>query len=244
MNTTLKNIFTAATLSDRGLVREDNQDSLLCLPARGFFAVADGMGGGEGGALASRWTCDALEQAAGAWEGILAALDAAHARIIQYAEERRYRTMGTTVALVQAAADGRTARIAWLGDSRIYRLRAGEIERLTDDHTLGFELSRAVAGTAAAQTVAARRHPLAHVLTRAIGVGQRPQPEIREIELRAGDRYLICSDGVHDLLEPEDLKEALATAEAEAAIAAVAALVRARGAHDNFSMVCFDVREA
>lgn len=255
MESSLDNLFAAATFSDRGLVRKDNQDAVLSVPARGFFAVADGMGGGEGGALASKWTCEelakAVEPAAGsapasspvALDKIKAALETAHSRIARYAAQLNYRSMGTTVALV-AAADGVSARVLWVGDSRVYRLREGEVERLTDDHTLGFELSRAVAGSETAKAVSARRHPLAHVLTHAIGVDRKLEPETREIDLRPGDRFLVCTDGVHDLLEPEDLKRTLAAADVEAATAATAALVRERGAHDNFSMVCFELRRA
>ena len=122
-----------ASRSERGLVRKNNQDNVVCLGELGVFAVADGMGGYAEGALASRMMCEALEQGVSADSGyqmrldeIAAAVDAANGRIFAYAAKHGFRTMGTTLALL--ALDGTTSRrgtIGHIGDSRVYRVRSG-----------------------------------------------------------------------------------------------------------------------
>ena len=215
----------AATATDRGLVRAENQDAFVCAEAAGFFCVADGMGGGEGGALASRWTCDALAAVWADTEGqplaaretrLGEALQSVNGRIRAHARQQGYRVMGTTVAaLLRAPEEGARARIFHVGDTRIYRLRHGRLQ--------------------------ARSNPLTHVLTRAVGTELRARPDWKTVDLQRGDRFLICSDGVHDMLSDADLAVLLKGASSpRVAVARIEASVRHAGAGDNYTLVCAD----
>lgn len=245
--------FTAATATDRGLVRAENQDAFACAEAAGFFCVADGMGGGEGGALASRWTCDALAAVWADTEGqplaaretrLGEALQSVNGRIRAHARQQGYRVMGTTVAaLLRAPEEGARARIFHVGDTRIYRLRHGRLDALTRDHTVGSELGAAMATARLDQAKAlqARSNPLTHVLTRAVGTELRARPEWKTVDLQRGDRFLICSDGVHDMLSDADLAALLKGASSpRVAVARIEASVRHAGAGDNYTLVCAD----
>ena len=115
------------------------------------------------------------------------------------------------------------------------------MRQLTRDHTVGNELGQALSGNAAAQAadLQSRRNPLTHILTRAIGTELRARPDFAEIDVRRGDRYLICSDGVHDMLEDTEIAAILKAApDPSAAITRLAAAVRNAGAADNFTMIC------
>ncbi|MBR1588626.1 MAG: serine/threonine-protein phosphatase [Kiritimatiellae bacterium] len=243
--------FATAKVTDRGFVRRANEDSFLDRPEDGFFCVSDGMGGGSGGALASRWICEALAGMVDAEGGsafeikqfaLVKEIQRVNDRIRAYAKENGYRMMGATLALllVDRAAPER-AMICHAGDSRIYRLREGELKQLTRDHTVGSELGRALSENLAerAADLQSRRNPLTHILTRAIGTELRARPDLAEIDVRRGDRFLLCSDGVHDMLEDPEIAAVLKDAlDPAAAIESLSAAVRSAGATDNFTMIC------
>ena len=237
-----------AAVSDRGLVRADNQDSYLMRPDDYFLAVADGMGGGTDGELASAWITEALartlEEPAETFRERVAcageAIDAANARIREYMRERAIKMMGSTAALLMAdpTRPGR-AVIAHVGDSRIYRWRKGAGTLLTHDHTVGDELGRALVSDAQAAAVKSRSNPLSHILTRAVGMGFKVRPDWRKIDLYDGDRYLLCTDGVHDVLNDLRVSTLLGCAKTPAdTVKAFAREVIARGAPDNYTLVC------
>jgi len=242
--------FTAAAVTDQGLSRPDNQDAILSQPVRGCFAVADGMGGGQGGALASKWTCAALSDAFGRVASVpheekpavvANALADANDRIRSYAKENSLRMMGCTVALFFGTPDGK-GWICHVGDSRVYRVRDGKIKLLTRDHTVGNELSRLASQQSKAddaRQLKSRRNPLSHVLTRAIGIEQSVRPDWQEADFLAGDRCLVCTDGVHDMLDDAEISLALKRAASpEACAEKLISGIRAAGAADNFSFVC------
>ena len=212
--------------------------------ARTVFCVADGMGGGSEGATASRFVCEEIAKTAGAGtfserlEAAEAAIAAANDRIRAYAKERGFKQMGSTVAvLLLDPSDKRRAAICHVGDSCIYRIRRRKAELLTHDHTIGGQLGDKTRGITAAG-FKSRTNPLAHVLTRAIGAADRVEGEWRKIDAESGDRFLICSDGVHDVVSdarigvilsrPDGLKESSRILAEE--------VVR-HGAPDNFSYV-------
>ena len=243
--------FATATVTDRGFVRRANEDSFLDRPEDGFFCVSDGMGGGEGGALASRWICDAFADVMDAENGsafeikqfaLVRELQRVNDRIRAYAKENHYRMMGATLALMLVDhANPARALVCHAGDSRIYRLRGGGLRQLTRDHTVGNELGRALSENASARAaeLQSRRNPLTHILTRAIGTELRARPDLAEIDVKRGDRYLLCSDGVHDMLEDSEIAALLkASSDPAAAISRLSAAVRNAGAADNFTMVC------
>ena len=240
--------FDMAAASDRGLVRADNQDSYLMRKEEFFLAVADGMGGGADGALASAWICEELtkllEMPPVSFRERLtktrAALDAANSRIRAYMRERGIKMMGSTAAVLLAdpSCPARGV-IAHVGDSRIYRWRRGTGKLLTRDHTVGDELGRAHVSNSEAEALKSRKNPLSHILTRAVGTGFKVRPDWRKIDLRAGDRYLLCTDGVHDVLSNEQVSALLGRAKAPAdAVKTFAREVIARGAPDNYTLVC------
>ncbi len=247
--------FAAASVSARGLVRKDNQDHLVSLPEEGFFCVADGMGGGKGGALASQWVCDGLSlvvrspeysavSGAGRTRFAIDAIQQANDRIRMYAREQGYKSMGSTVAfLVFDPNDWSHPAIVHAGDSRIYRLRRGELQQLTRDHTVGVELSRKTHSRAEAQKLGARSNPLTHILTRAVGTEFRVRPDRQTIDAKVGDRYLLCTDGVHDMLSDEEIAAAMrGWRRPEEIIRRLEKGIIAAGAGDNYSLVCIEVR--
>ncbi len=241
----------SASFSARGLVRRENQDRLMVRRARPTFCVADGMGGGEGGAEASRIVCSELSATVARHRNfgprVRACADAvrtANARIRAFAERAGYRQMATTVALLALdAEDPSIGVVGHVGDSRVYRFRDGGLTCLTHDHTMAGELSRTAVTRAMADEIGCRRHPLAHVLTRAVGVGREVHPEWRKIDVRPGDRYLVCSDGVYDMVPDDALRAAFAAGGApREVVRRVSREVVAAGAHDNYSLVVVDIR--
>lgn len=238
--------FTAACVSDVGLVRKENQDSFICRPDDGFFCVADGMGGGSDGALASRWTCETLcgvsmpQPSVDACKRALGeALQMANERIRAHSRSMNFKMMGTTVAILHLnSGKPEVGLVCHAGDSRVYRLREGRLDALTSDHTVGNAMSRNTFSAEQARALASRRNPLAHVLTRSVGTELRVNPEWKRIRAFPGDRYLLCSDGVHDVLADDFLRRALAKPTPEKAAAKIAEAVRRRGATDNYTIVC------
>ncbi len=247
--------FEAASVSDKGLVRSDNQDSYLMRAQSFFLAVADGMGGGQGGALASAWICEEFARRLDA-PGVTpfrlrvaqtnAALQDANARVREYAEANGYKSMGSTAAVLLADPErSRRAVVAHVGDSRVYRWRNGRGQLLTRDHTVGSEIGRALTNASQAQSLQSRSNPLTHILTRAVGIGFKVRAEWRKIDVRPGDRFLLCTDGVHDVLSDVQIASLIGRAKTPAqAVESVAEKVVAAGAPDNYTIVCaFTVKD-
>ena len=244
--------FQVACVTDRGLTRADNQDSYLSLPDFPAFCVADGMGGGDGGAIASRWVCDSMEkvflrrdrmQFVERIDLVSAVLQKVNSRIRAYADEHFFKSMGTTVVLMFADPRNRNHEVVChAGDSRLYRLRDGKLEALTRDHTVGVELNGMMSENSPVASIGravinSRRNPLSHVLTRAIGVEEEIHPEWRRISIEAGDTFLLCSDGVYDMVDEKRIRDALMMPPHEA-VALLGMQVRDAGASDNYTMVC------
>ena len=198
--------------SETGLVRKDNQDSVFISGDGTVFCVADGMGGGSGGAIASRIVCDEIKAgidsgSADRAAAVERAIVSADVRIRDYAKERGFKQMGST-AVVLLVDPGREKRVSicHVGDSRAYRIRDGKVKRLTDDHTLGNQLMN-VSDVKWAAKLGNRSHPLSHILTNAVGAGEKVVAEWRDLELQVGDWFLLCSDGVHDVLDEDRISE-------------------------------------
>jgi serine/threonine-protein phosphatase Stp1 len=181
------------TATHPGTRRGVNEDAVLCRPDLGLWAVADGAGGHSNGAAAARAVVAALDTVP---PGLNAAEMLARVRVLLAGVHRVLRGAGaaimasTVVALI--IRDDHFAYL-WAGDSAAYRVRHGEVEKLTVDHSLVQSL--VTAGTISME--AARHHPDANVITRAIGAGdQEPELDKRIGEVMSGDRFLLCSDGV------------------------------------------------
>ncbi|GIG19937.1 hypothetical protein Cch01nite_06610 [Cellulomonas chitinilytica] len=226
--------------TDRGLVREVNEDALLAYPP--VFLVADGMGGHDAGDLASRIAVEEFAQLAGQ---AAATADDVHACFTRTAARIRGeftggRQGGTTVAGVAVTEhDGGAYWLVFnVGDSRVYRWSDGALEQVSVDHSVVQELL----DLGEIDEAGAAQHPERHVLTRALGTGDAPEPDYWLLPAGLDDRLLICTDGLTREVQDEDLAAVLAaTEDAQAAAAALVGLALDRGARDNVSVVVVDV---
>lgn len=231
-----------AAKSDVGMVRKDNEDSGFA--GRTLLAVADGMGGHAAGELASSTaiaTLAELDSEDLAGDEVLTALDDAIVtsaeRIAQFVQADPARAgMGTTVTAI-AWRSGRIA-VIHVGDSRAYLLRDGELSQITRDHT--YVQSLVDAGRITAEE--ARRHPKRNLMLRAIDGNQIPERDLSIREAHAGDRYLLCSDGLCGVVEDVDIGRVLTeVADPTAAVSALVDLALEAGAPDNVTAVVADV---
>ena len=230
----------ASALTDTGRRRPQNEDTFVCEPP--LFAVADGVGGAQAGEIASRLAAATLEERSqGALgEDVLADLiTTANDRIYQHAlSDPSAAGMGTVVTALLVDEAAGTVSIGHVGDSRAYRLRQGVLEQLTSDHSLVGELVRA----GRLSTEEAEAHPHRSVITRAVGTEPVVEVETLTLMTEPGDLYLICSDGLTDIVrdqEIQDLIEAAGGEPAAASEALVAAANRAGGI-DNITVVLFE----
>jgi PPM family protein phosphatase len=195
-----------------GRVRDGNEDAFLVAPHLGLFAVADGIGGHACGEVASSAAISALENAyrmATEWcvlaplQLLVYAVQRASLDVYDAAQIDRARTgMGTT--LVCAQVTGSTVAIAHVGDSRLYRLRDGELELLTEDHTYRNECRRLGIVRDALPV-----EQFGHMLARSIGTSEVVEVDARSEEAQAGDVLLLCSDGLHGMLGPVEISAEL-----------------------------------
>lgn len=238
----------AVFVSETGLVRADNQDNVLVAVARGVFCVADGMGGGAEGAKASATVCHELklmthaagETLAARVDAVRSSLEDANAAIYEYATSSGIGKMGSTAAVLALDPENRSrAAVVHVGDSRVYRMRGGLVSLLTRDHSVGRELSD-FAGARAGE-LRARSNPLSHVLTRAIGVQPSVRCDVREVDVRPGDRFVLCTDGVHDVVSDARLGVFAAVGNLESAASRIADEIVRGGAPDNYSFVLVGV---
>jgi serine/threonine protein phosphatase PrpC len=233
----------ASAVTDTGRRRPQNEDTFVCDPP--LFAVADGVGGAQAGEIASRLAAAALEERDPSALGestLTELLQEANDRIYRHAlEDPTAAGMGTVVtALLVDEASGEVA-IGHVGDSRAYRLRDGVFEQLTPDHSLVGELVRA----GRLSTEEAESHPHRSVITRAVGTEPSVEVETMTLATLPGDLYLICSDGLTDIVRDEQIAELIETAELDpdtASEALVAAANRAGGI-DNITVVLFEIVE-
>lgn len=228
--------------TDRGSVREKNEDGFVANPDSGIWAVADGMGGHERGEWASACLVQALSSVSPA-EGfdhlLRASSDAVHAAnasIFQESEALGARMGSTVVSLV---IGDRQFGILWVGDSRAYLLRGNVLHRLTRDHTQ----VQALVDLGIIEPSEAQQHPMGHVLAKAIGVEASLELDAINDALMAEDVFLLCSDGLYGVLDEDELKTQLtASPLAECADRLVARCLEV-GANDNVTVVVVRVRE-
>lgn len=227
-------VWHSAARSETGKVRAHNEDAVLERPGAGLWAVADGMGGHAGGALASRLIVDGLADLA--LEGDLTqrlaqvrqCLQQANRQLFQAAAHAGGPTGSTLVALLAAGA---RVVCLWAGDSRCYLWRGDRLYQLSRDHSL----ERQLIDRQGLNPQQAARHPDAQALTRAVGVDERLVLDSLELETRPGDRLLLCSDGLHRSLRPADLGAALDLPLAALAVERLFAQALAGPARDNLS---------
>lgn len=234
--------FESFALSDVGRVRSENEDSSGLFPEWNLFVVADGMGGHVGGKEASQVAVDTIAERFRAAKllrsedraVLLEAIAEANRRIRDRAErDPGLRGMGTT--LVALLLDQGTAAVAHVGDSRAYRLRDETVEQLTADHSLVADLVR----RRDISETEARVHPYRHVLTRALGMADEVAVEVSETDVRAGDLYVLNSDGVYGMLSRDEFDRLLIenSGKPEQVCRELVAAANTHGGKDNATVV-------
>lgn len=228
--------------TDPGAVRENNEDAILWDQAGGWAVLADGMGGHMAGEVASEMAGEALEQyfrqlsatetAGLIREGLRGAVAEANRRIHEKAvADIRCHNMGTTV--VAALFRDASLTCAYVGDSRLYRYRGGELERLSHDHSLVQELVDE--GMMSSEEAAESSHK--NVITRALGLEQTVEVDVVQSPLEAGDLYLLCSDGLSDKIHDAELGAYLDGADLDSMTQQLVAEAKVRGGEDNISVI-------
>ena len=230
-------------ISHTGKVRKANEDNFILRPEFGLWAVADGMGGHENGALASTTVVGALEGvgATSSASELLAMLEASVIKAndsLRAEIRRRGATMGAT--LVVLLIHQRHFACLWSGDSRIYLVRGGHIAQVSRDHT---EVQDMV-DRGLLTPDEAKRSPRRHVITHAIGVHERPELDLENGEIADGDAFLLCSDGLTEHVTDAEILQAVEAGGAQAACDALLALTLERGARDNVTIVVVRYRQS
>lgn len=224
--------------TDVGAVREVNEDALVCCGDIGLWAVADGMGGHEVGDVASHMIVQALENVSDS-EHLSDFVDAVEESIIgvnndivAYAQRALDNaTMGST--LVALVIRGRVGVCLWAGDSRLYRLRNQKLTQLTRDHSHVQELVE----MGAIDPEQAASHPQANVITRAIGVEEDGFIDINVFNTQIGDTFLLCSDGLYNSVEADDIAAVLTQRDVHVAADELIERSLANGAPDNVTVI-------
>jgi PPM family protein phosphatase len=236
--------FGAST--DLGRMRSNNEDSYLSQAP--VAAVADGMGGHSAGEVASAIAIEELAalRDQGPWESEVAATDDLKRAIVRAnrriretaASDRRLNGMGTT--LVALLEDGDRVHLANVGDSRAYLLRHGELSQVTVDHSLVQEL----VDEGRLSQKDAERHPQRSVITRALGIDPEVEFDLFTYKLQAGDRLLLCSDGLSDVVEPSQIRNVLLRVrDPQKAADRLVAVANEGGGPDNITVIVVDTDE-
>jgi serine/threonine protein phosphatase PrpC len=237
-------VLRSGSASDVGRVRTVNQDLPLVRPD--LYAVADGMGGHVGGEVAARVAVETLDRAfdrAPTVDGLREAFSEANAAVWQESQSNRdLRGMGTTltaVALVGGPEGRDVLALANVGDSRAYVFSGGAMTQVTDDHSLAEERMRH--GEMSEEEAAV--HPQRHILTRALGVSAEVETDMWELELRTGDRVLLCSDGLTNEVGTEEMAGILGEIDdPEEAAQRLVDVANGHGGADNITVVVVDVQ--
>jgi PPM family protein phosphatase len=241
----------ACVLTNPGRVRPNNEDSVTLVRAAaeqgdGLLAVvADGMGGHEGGERASGLAVEWMtrvwaDHAADPATALREAFAAANRAIFSEAERNPgLRGMGTTCVAV-GLRNG-SAWWAWVGDSRLYLVRSGSVYRLTVDHTAVHEMVRR--GVLTAEE--ARNHPDRSVLIRAMGTHAEVQPDLPDqpLALRSGDRLLLCTDGLHDLVDDDEIAQYAGAGAVSSCAESLLNRALECGGHDNISLILLEAAD-
>ncbi len=236
----------AAGASHRGLVRNNNEDHFLIEPELGLFLLADGMGGHQAGEVASRIAVEAISSLMHKFnlKGHLSpefllpkVTTAVHKSIRKFAElDDNLVGMGTTLVAAWWPEDAKTLWLLHVGDSRAYLLRKRSLQLLTEDHTYINEWRRSGEATAEMLELMPR-----NVLSQALGFSQEITPDLSHLDLQAGDRLLLCSDGLTDLISEADITTMLSRSGDPAAICEnlIEAALK-NGGRDNITVVVFE----
>lgn len=229
--------WTSASRSHVGLVRKINEDACLEQPERGIWVVADGMGGHTLGDVASRMVIDTLRSIPSPdslvqfTSDVRDALQAVNRQLRVEAVRRDARIIGSTVVVL--LAHGGDCTYLWAGDSRLYLYRNGRLVQLTRDHSQLEEL-RSKGNIGPGDVV---NHPARNVITRAVGAADTLDLEEESMALGNGDMFLLCSDGLSNGVNEQEMHAALAHGDCDKATEALLDMALRRGGRDNISVV-------
>jgi len=248
-------LIDAAVRTDVGRVRLRNEDSYGLFSDMTFYVVADGMGGHVGGEIASEMAVETMLLSlretqnedltplldseglcsVGGRRLFLAVQEANRKLFEKSFQDPQLAGMGTTVAAVLFEEQENLASVCHVGDSRVYRVRGRQIEQLTEDHSLVQQLFRA--GTISRQKL--KTSPHRHVLTRALGVELMVQPSVRIEKPQVGDLFLLCSDGVHEVVDEAEILSVVTQegVDLQEACDALVTMANNRGGQDNSTVI-------
>lgn len=219
-----------AAVTDIGLHRKTNEDAYVAAPP--LFAVCDGMGGALAGEVASGLAAETLTAAVAAHQPLMAAAEAANAAVFTRAcGDEAHSGMGTTLTAV--LLEGDVGHFVHIGDSRAYLLRGGQLQQLSDDHSLVGEMVRE--GRLTEEEAAS--HPHRSILSRALGTEPTVHIDEFEVDLLAGDVLLLCSDGLSGVVDAGAIRKALGRRDPEDAAQRLVAEARRQGGPDNITAV-------
>ncbi|MFV9684311.1 PP2C family protein-serine/threonine phosphatase [Pseudomonas sp. NY15367] len=235
--------YQSAAYSHVGLVRQINEDAYLERPEAGLWVVADGMGGHAAGDYVSSLIVDSLRNLRASdslydYEQLLRhTLSQVNAAVREQTQLRGVSMMGSTVVLM--ATHGDRGLCLWAGDSRLYRLRAGELQAVSRDHSYVQDLQ----DSGLLSEAEARLHPRANVVTRAVGVQDQLELAGSQFEVLPGDTWLLCSDGLTRTAEDHEIRDVLAHADPYQVVRSLVHLGLTRGAPDNITAIVIKTSE-
>lgn len=231
--------FRSSASTHVGMVRKINEDSFVERTDIGVWAVADGMGGHEAGEVASGTVTDYIKNlpAEENFTEMLAAVEqsiaAANRHLVeQAADYRSNRVPGSTVVALIVMGD--QGAVVWVGDSRIYRRRDKIVSQLTRDHSHVQDLVE----QGLILESDAESHPMANVITRAVGIGETLEIESRLMDVRIDDQFLLCSDGLSRLVSNAEIESMMAHSDTPEVAKSLLHTALVRGAPDNVTLIC------
>jgi protein phosphatase len=230
-------------ITDTGRKRRRNEDAYVCEPP--LFAIADGMGGAQAGEVASRLAAAALKESGaktlGGEERISDLIQEANRRVYDRSStDPNTSGMGTTITV--ALVENGNVAFGHVGDSRAYLIRDGRMEQVTEDHSLVNELMKS--GKLSREE--AETHPQRSVITRALGTDPDVDADTFTIEAKSGDVFLLCSDGLTDMVGEREILELveLNRQDIDAALKSLVKAANRSGGEDNITVVAFEIAES
>lgn len=230
--------FRSEARSHAGVVRKINEDAYAARNTLRLWAVADGIGGHACGDIASRMLAEAMAAIDADSEHhhlpqlVEAQIQKTHAAMVEQSREKDHGAlMGSTISVLMGGRD--SVQCIWAGDSRVYRHRDGMMTRLTHDHSVVQQLI----DSGAIDEAAARKHPHKNVITSAVGAQDKLSLERRTHEFAAGDKFLLCTDGLSNMLTDYELCSLISSGPIDETADLLLATALARGAGDNVTFV-------
>ncbi|NNE58276.1 MAG: serine/threonine-protein phosphatase [Hellea sp.] len=233
----IKYNLESSGMTDVGLKREVNEDAIFVDDALGLWVVADGMGGHENGAFASKTAVDGFrnwqlpQSFDEAVEAVAQRIHEINTRLVRISKENDVGQMGTTI--VALLIRNERFAIIWVGDSRAYIFRRGGLFQLSVDHTHVQDL----VDNGLLSLSEAEHHPMGHVLTRALGVQDDVQVDVVQDLVETGDRFLLCSDGLTGPVNNEHIRELVSQGAGSIVTKSLINAAYAGGAPDNVSVI-------